>query len=63
MSKIIYHYCSADTFGKILDSKAMFLTSTAVMNDTMEVLWFKQIFYNEIKNIIQQNILVYIMVF
>lgn len=49
MSKIIYHYCSADTFGKILDSKAMFLTSTAVMNDTMEVLWFKQIFYNEIK--------------
>lgn len=49
MSNIIYHYCPAETLKKILDSNSMYLTSTAAMNDTMEISWIKEILNKEIE--------------
>ena len=48
MGKIIYHYCSANTFKLILESKKMFLSDVGTMNDTLEGEWYKNILYNEI---------------
>ncbi|MCI6939857.1 DUF2971 domain-containing protein [Desulfovibrio piger] len=48
MGKVIYHYCSANTFKLILESKKMFLSDVGTMNDTLEGEWYKNILYNEI---------------
>lgn len=50
MGEIIYHYCSANTFKLILESKKMFLCDVGSMNDTLEGEWYKNILYNEILN-------------
>lgn len=41
--KIIYHYCSAGTLLKILDSKCLWLNQANVMNDSMECQWYRYV--------------------
>lgn len=49
MDVIIYHYCSAQAFQAIIQSKMLFLTDVTTMNDTMECEWCKNIIYAELK--------------
>ena len=48
---IVYHYCSADVFTKIVSSKAIRLSDITKSNDSMEILWtmkyIKEIFDEE----------------
>ena len=49
--KIVYHYCNADVFTKIISSKAIRLSDITKSNDSMEILWItkyiKEIFDEE----------------
>ena len=54
--KIIYHYCSADTYLKIIESKSLFLTSTKTMNDALEMEWFRRLFVNSLNNKIGEGV-------
>ena len=38
--RTIYHYCSMETFLKIIHSKTLWLTSVEKMNDFAEASWF-----------------------
>ncbi len=40
--EIIYHYCSIDTFMKIIENKSLWLSDTKKMNDFHETSWIKQ---------------------
>ncbi len=48
---IVYHYCSADVFTKIISGKAIRLSDITKSNDSMEILWItkyiKEIFDEE----------------
>ena len=48
---IVYHYCNADVFTKIISSKAIRLSDITKSNDSMEILWItkyiKEIFDEE----------------
>lgn len=55
MGKIIYHYCSANTFKLILESKKMFLSNVETMNDIMEGEWYKKVVYSEIVKYVKDS--------
>ena len=54
--KIIYNYCSAETFLKIIESKKLLLTSTKTMNDALEMEWFKGLFINILNNKLSEGV-------
>lgn len=39
---IVYHYCSADVFTKIISGKKIRLSDITKSNDSMEILWIKE---------------------
>ena len=41
---IIYHYCSVETFYKIIESKVLWLSNSDSMNDKLEGKWVDEIF-------------------
>ena len=41
--KILYHYCSTDTFFKILNSKEIWMSNIFNMNDYLEYIWLFEI--------------------
>jgi len=43
MSNSLYHYCSLDTFLKIVESKEIWLTNIFCMNDSAEHYWLRDI--------------------
>lgn len=47
---IVYYYCSADTFKKIISNKTLWLCDTKRMNDSDEITYGQKLFYDLIKN-------------
>lgn len=41
----LYHYCSLDTFLKIIKSSSIWLSDIQKSNDTKELVWFRQKYY------------------
>lgn len=41
-SDVIYHYCSVDTFCKIIKSKTLWLSDSRYMNDLYETIWIDE---------------------
>ena len=52
---ILYHYCSFDTFSKIINSGTFHLSSLFKTNDTSEVIWFLNQFDNYMKTLDIKN--------
>ena len=60
----LYHYCSTDTFFKILNSKTIWMSDIFSMNDYLEFIWFFEIikkhkeskFYDMVFRIIQEKL-------
>ncbi len=48
VKKVFYHYCSLDTFIKILKSKKIWLGNPCKMNDSQELLWYFNLIPEEI---------------
>ena len=40
---MIYHYCSVDTFFKIIESRKLWLSNSNSMNDKFESIWIDKI--------------------
>jgi len=49
--EIIYHYCSAASFLKIVESKSIRLSSIYYMNDAMEGFWLRQLAVEHIQGL------------
>lgn len=49
LPKIIYHYCSIDSFKAILHSKSLRLSQVSSMNDYYEYTWIRKVIVNEMK--------------
>lgn len=49
-NKILYHYCSADTFYKIVSSKTLWLCDIRHMNDSMELLYGEHVFKDSLRH-------------
>lgn len=47
--KKIYHYCSVDSFHKIIESKSIWLSNCSQMNDSEEATWIEA-YFDFIKN-------------
>lgn len=48
--KILYHYCSNETFCSIVQNKTIWLSSLLLSNDTQEGLWIDQIIDNLVQD-------------
>ena len=49
-NEIFYHYCSADTFCKIIESKSLWFCDIRHMNDREELSYGYKLFENSLKN-------------
>lgn len=49
---LIYHYCSSQTFLKIIENKEIWLSASNNMNDAAEGVWYKDC----IKNVLNMNV-------
>lgn len=52
---VLYHYCSLETFFKIINSGTFHLSSLFKTNDTSEVVWFLNQFDNYVKTLNIKN--------
>lgn len=48
---IIYHYCSVETFFKIIESKSFRFSNTKYMNDSTDSKWFNKLLNKGIENL------------
>src|SRR5574344_1489172 len=55
MKKIGYHYCSVETFMKIIENKRLWLSHSRTMNDKLECLNILPIFEKVINNMTISN--------
>jgi hypothetical protein len=46
---ILYHYCSLETFTKIIDSKYLYMSHYEYMNDYLDMQWIYHMIDNELK--------------
>ncbi len=51
----LYHYCPADTFMKILESRSLWLTDFSKMNDYAEESWAAKIVYSSHKKLSREE--------
>ena len=50
IKKIGYHYCSVDTFMKIIENKTLWLSHSRTMNDKLECVYILDILKKVIKD-------------
>lgn len=51
----MYHYTDINGFISILQHRKLWLTSASSMNDHQEVYWFKNLFHNTLRSLINQG--------
>jgi hypothetical protein len=54
-SDLIYHYCSVDSFFKIIESKSIWLSDSDYMNDSYEGKWVDKLVENALSRIGKQD--------
>lgn len=54
-SDLIYHYCSVDSFFKIIESKSLWLSDSRYMNDRYEGSWVDQLVDKSLSEIDEQD--------
>lgn len=52
---LVYHYCSLDTFTKIIENKTLRLSEITKSNDSMELLWITKMFEDVFRDIYIKN--------